>query len=294
MEMSFLWSQLRNPIYSHEGWSVKDACFHWQGPWLYLFFSAFYVSRGRERSHVVGVKTRDLCTYSDPLFIWDGAAEGWTGLCSPNLSSVNHQYVLSFNSWGEEHPNGQPNQLLYATSPDLENWSPANALAAYLTQSTRAIDAALTQTGEKLYLVWKEKQTPQLAMAEQLEGPWTRLGTPSGGWFENAQFLQIDDRWHLLITGPDHLPYLMKMKEAGNRSEHWLEWETPIRLEIPEEGFNSDNRANAAYLADWRKQDGYFYLLYAGRTEGESHAGRGNNQLGWARSKDLHSWHVPR
>ncbi len=290
----FDWAKLQNPIYSHPGWSVKDACWGWHGDWLYLFFSAFFVSRGQERSHVVSVKTQDLLTFSDPLFIWDGAAEGWSGLCSPNLSLVEKTHVLTFNSWGEEHPNGQTNQLFYATSTDLESWTSPQPLAKNLTQGQRAIDAALTKTDDKLYLVWKEQQTPQLAVAHQLDGPWNRLGTPSGGWFENAQLLQINGHWHLLMTGPDHAPYLMQMTGNGEQDQDWLTWAPPRRLEIPEESFNTDEPANAAFLADWRLLDGYFYLLYAGRTEGKTHAGRGNNKLGVARSKNLQSWHVPR
>lgn len=288
------WSQLKNPVYAREGWSVKDACMAWHRGSLYLFVSAFFESRGRERSHVVGVTTPDLQTFSDPFFLWSGEDDGWTGLCSPNLSTVGNKYVLTLNSWGEAHPNGQPNQLLYSSSTDLEEWSPLQALASDLTRGQRAIDAALTEAYDSLYLVWKEQQTPQLAVAKQLGGPWRRLGRPTSGWFENAQGIQIDDAWQLLVTGPDHLPYLMKMKSSGIDPSHWLEWEEPRRLEIPEETFNTNNQANAAFLADWRDRDGYFYLLYAGRTEDRSHAGRGNNKLGLARSKDLHTWHVPR
>lgn len=287
------WNALSNPVYAREGWSVKDACMAYEGEEFYLFFSAFYWTRGQERSHVVGVKTTDFRSFSEPLFIWDGQENGWTGLCSPDISRVDGQYVMTFNSWGDDHPNGKSNQLFYALSRDLESWSDYQPLASNLTIGSRAIDAALCQAKDKLYLVWKEHQTPMIAFSNELEGNWTRIGNPSGGWFENAQFLKIDGNWTLLVTGEGHLPYLMKMKHAGNRPEDWLRWGRPEVLQIPEERFNTNNRANAAALADWRTYDGYFYLLYAGRTEGVTHAGRGDNKLGLARSKDLIHWETP-
>jgi hypothetical protein len=48
-------------------------------------------------------------------------------------------------------------------------------------------------------------------------------------------------------------------------------------------------RANAAFLTD-----GFYYLLYAGRTDIESFSGRGHAKLGLARGRDLAVWDVPR
>jgi hypothetical protein len=199
-------------------------------------------------------------------------------------------YYLTYNSWGDKR--GQPNQLFYAISPNLENWTFDHPLAPNLTAGKRAIDAALAKYNDRYYLVWKQKQTPQIAWANALDSDnWQRLGRPSGGWFENGQFLEIDGSIYLLVTGARHLPYLMNM--SAETPEDWLAWSAPYRLEIPEESFNTDHHANAAFLADWRLHDGYFYLLYTGRTEGKSHAGRGYNQLGLARSRDLVEWRVP-
>ena len=85
----------------------------------------------------------------------------------------------------------------------------------------------------------------------------------------------------------------MTMKGSGKKPEDWLEWHPPTVLKVPQEGFNTYHRSNAAFLADWREYDGYFYLLYAGTTEGKTHAGRGNNKLGLARSQDLKTWSAP-
>jgi hypothetical protein len=56
------------------------------------------------------------------------------------------------------------------------------------------------------------------------------------------------------------------------------------------ESFNTDNVANAAALYDWRANDGFFYLIYAGRTERATYLHRGWNRIGLARSKDLIHW----
>jgi hypothetical protein len=142
--------------------------------------------------------------------------------------------------------------------------------------------------------MWKEDQTPQLAVARSFDAStWERLGLPSGGWFENAQLLPIDNVWHLLATGEGQRPFVARLSADPNRPRDWLRWNAPTELKVPRESFNTHDVANAAFLADWRALDGYFYLLYAGNTEGESHAGRGDNRLGLARSKDLQQWSVP-
>lgn len=288
------WRKLTNPVYQHRGWSVKDACMTYFRGKFYLFFSAFYRDRGQERSHVVGVRTTDFRRFSKPLFVWDGRADGWTGLCSPNLTQVDNSFYLTFNSWGDHHPNDKPNQLFFAKSKDLENWSRHSPLAANVTCGKRSIDAAIAPANGKYYLIWKENQTPQVAYANSLSGRWRRLGRPSGGWFENAELISIDGAWHLVATNRDNLPVLMKMRQSGDRLTDWLHWTNPRVLNVPHQSFNSNHRANAAFLADWRSQDGYFYLLYAGRTESQTHLKRGDNRLGLARSIDLQAWTVPR
>lgn len=56
---------------------------------------------------------------------------------------------------------------------------------------------------------------------------------------------------------------------------HWLRWIHGYTLEVPHEEFNAGKLADASVLYDWRKYDGYYYLIYAGRTEDQSYAGRG-------------------
>ncbi len=287
----FDWSALRNPIYEYDSWSVKDACIAHRDDRFTLVFSAFFAVGGRERSHIVAVQSPDLRTFSEPRFLRSGQAAGWKGLCSPNLTVIDDCYVLTYNSWGD-HPR-RPNQLFYAISHDLMAWDFDHPLAPELTCGVRAIDATVINYGSRYYLTWKERQSPVVAWASDLDGPWQRIGNTSGGWFENAEFLILGDRVHLLVTGRDHCPYLMCLLGDPEDPEGWRHWSRPTPLVVPQEDFNTHDRANAAFLVDWRHHDGYAYLLYAGTTEGHSHAGRGDNRLGLARSRDLETWSIP-
>lgn len=285
------WGELTNPVYRHKGWSTKDACMAYKDGTFYLFFSAFFHDKGRERSHVVGVKTRDFRHFSKPLFIWRGEKGGWIGMASPNISRDGNTYYLTYNSWGDK--DGQPNQLFYAVSTDLDHWEQNKPLAQDLTAGIRAIDAAATAANGRVYLAWKKRQTPQISWANSYSSrAWHNLGNPGLGWFENGEFIHIDGRWYLLATaGDDHLPNLARMQGTGEQPGDWVQWGDFRTLQIPvQQEFDTHDRANAGFLVDWRRHDGYYYLLYAGNTEGKTHAGRGDNTLGLARSKDLRTW----
>jgi hypothetical protein len=303
------WDNLPNPQYSHEGWSTKDACMVYHNDTFYIFFSAFYWDDGRERSHVTGVKTKDFRTFSDPLFLWHGRDEGWIGVCSPNITKVGDTFYLTYNSWGDKR--GKFNQLFYATSKDLENWEHKKPLARNVTKGFRAIDAAMAYEGGKYYVTWKQrvfgKDCFRMACADSMEGPFEYAGhgyarflMPSGvenGLIhENFEFIKIDGRWHVLVTDyrPEpHAPYIYRMEGSGMEPEDWLKWVDGRKIDIAMEPFNTEHQANASFLADWRDKDGFFYLLYAGRTEDRSHAGRGDNKLGLSRSTDLINWFIP-
>ena len=120
------------------------------------------------------------------------------------------------------------------------------------------------------------------------------LGKESGKIQENYQFLHIDGKWYLLSS--DYNPKvttLYEMEGEGSEDGHWQKWVNGYDLDIPTESFNTDHIANAPFIADWRQYDGYFYILYAGRTHQKSHAGRGDNKLALARSKELVRWEIP-
>ncbi|HET6285101.1 MAG TPA: family 43 glycosylhydrolase [Polyangia bacterium] len=300
---SALWAGLRNPIYAHDGWSVKDVAMVLVGDTYRFYFSAFFADAGMERCHVATTSSTDLKTFAAATVLFDGKADGWLGMCSPDVQLIGAQYVMTFNSWGDLA--GKPNQLFYATSPNLGTWSAARPLGAALTGGKRAIDAAIGNDNGRLFLFWKERvgaDRTRLAVATALDGSWRFVGDglpalpatggrDNGLTHENFQFLRIDGKWQLLSTDYEpHAPWLYTMAGAGTDENDWLSWQNGVRVQVAGEGFNSDHQANAAFLVDWRARDGYFYLVYAGRTEGTSHAGRGDNKLGLSRSKDLKSW----
>ncbi len=291
------WSNLRNPVLAYDDWSVKDACMtpSPDGRW-YLFFSALYKSREQVRSHVIGVWTEDWQHFSDPIFYSDGSKGGWVGMTSPDISRIGGRYILTYNSWGDKE--GQPNQMFYAVSDDLQHWDQDLPLAQTLTRGHRVIDPALAQFAGRWYMAYKRHQEPCIAVADAL-GPdgWTDIGNPGLGWFENAQFLWFDGRWHLHTTmkndNRDHEPRLFAMTADGSESHHWLHWEDLGWLTPPRQAFNTDHLANASSLLSRRDSDGHVYLLYSGRTSSAGFAGRGHNRLGLARSVDLKHWVAP-
>jgi hypothetical protein len=310
------WANIRNPVLSYPNWSVKDTAMTCRDGTFYVFFSAFYPERGQVRSHVVEVSTRDFKHFSDPIFNFDGEEDGWIGMCSPDVQRLYGRYVMTFNSWGDKP--GKPNQLFYEISSDLVHWSTRKPLALNLTQEgeQRVIDAALAQADGGYYLVYKEQTPgihtrPRIAFSSSLDGPFQyrgdgiaallmKDGKDNGFSHENYEFLHTNGQWFLLTTDYLHnsknpqrydvqAPYLYAL-EPGS---HWLNWAQGYTFDLPGEEFNRESIANAAALYDWRKSDGYYYLIYAGRNDGETYARRGWNQIGLARSKDLVHWSIP-
>ena len=304
------WEGLENPVYSHPGWSTKDPCMAWRDGTFYLFFSALYEDRGRVRSHVVGVKSTDFQNWSEPLIIWDGRDDGWIGMCSPNISKIGGAWYLTYNSWGDM--DGRPNQLFYRRSTDLENWEERQPLAPEVTvdhkgRPRRGIDGALAKVDNTVYLIWKEGRPhmPRAAKAPAVDGPYEYIGhgyvslmVPGGGGnglvHENFELLFADGHWRLIST--DYNPqtlYIYTLTGQPDRPESWLTWGNGRKVLVPMEPFNTHDRFNAGFIADWREYDGHYYLISAGCTERESYAGRGNNKLGLTRSTDLIHWKIP-
>ena len=294
------WQSLGNPILSYPNWSIKDAAMAYRDGTFYVFFSAFYPERGQVRSHVVEVSTRDFKHFSEPIFNFDGEEEGWIGMCSPDVQRLGGKFVMTFNSWGDKP--GKPNLLFYMTSEDLVHWSQRQTLARNLTQDKRVIDAALAEADGGYYLIWKEgtqgHMKPRLAFAAALDQPFKFVGdgfpallmadgNDNGLTHENYEFVHMKGKWYLLTTdyNPEG-PYLYQLDPGSG----WLKWTQGYRLQTPKEKFNTDHRDNAAALYDWRQYDGYYYLIYGGRMEGKTFAGRGWNQLGLSRSRDLIQW----
>ena len=310
------WAQLRNPVLSYPDWSVKDAAMAYRKGTFYVFFSAFYPDNGRIRCHVAEVSTPDFKLYSRPIFDFDGEDDGWMGMCSPDVQLLFGRYVMTFNSWGDKP--GRPNQLFYETSGDLVHWSQRKPLALNLTRvgDQRVIDAALAQGDGGYYLVYKDQtlgihSRPRMAFSTSLDGTFHYVGDgivslllkdgkDDGFFHENFEIIHSDSRWYMLTTDYLHsrlnpikydvqAPYIYALEPGSN----WLKWTRGYTFDIPRENFNIESIDNAAALYDWRKYDGYYYLIYAGRNDGLTYARRGWNRIGLARSKDLVHWSVP-
>ncbi len=284
---------------------------------FYIFFSAFYRDTlfDQVRSHIVLVKTHDWKTFSDPILNFSGKEEGFTGMCSPSIQLIDGLYYLVFNSWGFDHPNGGHNWLFCMTSEDLEVWSERKQVGDNLTHELEMIDIEIAKANGKFYIIFKDQtrdangkknRFPRMAWAKDLFGEWFYIGDGLPDFtfregvnrrphLENYQFIKIDGDWRIIIANyPPQIPMFFTMIGDGKKDEDWLHWEDGYPFNVEEEDFNSGgkkaHRSNAAFLTDWRQYDGYFYLLYAGRTHGRSHAGRGNNKLALSRSKDLKNW----
>jgi hypothetical protein len=296
------WKGLHNPVLSYPHWSIKDAAMAYRDGVFYLFFSAFYRDHGRVRSHVAEVSTRDFKTYSRPILDFDGERAGWIGMCSPDVQKLGNIWELSFNSWGDDPK--RPDQLFYRTSSDLVHWSPRHPLAANLTAGQGVIDLSVTQSGSVYYAIWKagrhpDEMHPRLAASKSLAGPWHFVGSgyPSlrmadgkenGLIHENFEFVWISGVLHLLSSDypHGHHEYLYTLLNPRRP----LEWGKGFKLKIPGQSFNRKVHCDAAAVYDWRRYDGFFYLIYAGRNEQSTYLHRGWNRLGLARSKDLRHW----
>lgn len=298
------WQALQNPILSYPAWSIKDAAMAHRKGVFYVFFSAFYYDESQVRSHVVEVTTKDFKKFSKPILNVNGIEDGWIGMCSPDVQQLYGQYVMTFNSWGDKP--GKPNKLFFMTSSDLIHWSGRHTLGLNLTDDGtehRVIDAALASADGGYYLLYKDQtpgvpKRPRLAFGKSLVGGFHYVGDgfpeldmadgkENGKIHENYEFVRIKGKWFVVST--DYPPQSVEIYSQGSQNQ-WLKWIGGYELSIPLEGFNRDNLDNAAALYDWRKYDGYFYLLYSGRNEAASYAKRGWNQLALSRSKDMVHW----
>ena len=281
-----------NPIYPTKAmeslnYSVKDACIVEKDGKFYLYSSAFYEENERTFPHVIGAVGDTLSSIQAPFLSWSGLEQRFLGLASPDIVKNGDTYYMVYNSWGDKK--GEPNQLFYATSPDLINWEAQLPLAKNLTEGVRVIDAAVMFFNDKVYLVYKEKQMMKFAVATSIDGHFTAIENNVYGWYENCQFLNIENEIYLLGTNRRHLPILLKMQGDPKQDNSWGSFSPVLALTPPKQGFNTNNIANAAGIFVY---DGEYYLLYAGRTQSKTHIGRGNNKLGVAKSTDLHNWVV--
>ena len=209
------WQHATVPVAGDQPWSLKDPALTFHEGWFQLACSAFYDAN---YSLLVGYRSRDLVTWEGPLWQWGAGEQGW---CSPDIVQDGDRFIMTFQSWDGIHPRQSANQIFYAESTDACSWSAPKPLAAELTQGVRAIDAAVAHHGDTWYLIYKEAQTPRMAMASDLDGPWQLMDQPFEVWAENGQFLQIDGTWHLLATILNHEQGLTAMTADPNQPGSW-------------------------------------------------------------------------
>jgi hypothetical protein len=293
------WSALRNPILQVAGWATKDVAVVYEGGVYYFYYSAFFPDTGMERCHIAMSTSLDLKTFTPARVLFDAVSEGYGALCSPDVSLIGGQYVMRFDSWaGTSKPQG----LYYSTSNDLVNWSAVQPLAQSLWAGVGGYDPTLAEANGQIYLLYQSNSRPRVAVAPAVGGPWSLVGkgTPAllmqsgrdnGLTHENFQLIAIDGKWYSMETDyPPIEPYLYTMVGTGTVDTDWLNWNNGYMLTVAKEAFNTHLVGSAAYLNDWRSHDGFFYLFYAGATEGTSHAGRGNCTIAVSRSTDLKTW----
>jgi len=299
------WSRLRNPVLSYPHWSIKDPAMARSDGTYYVFFSAFYPDRGRLRSHVVEVSTRDFRTFSEPIVNFDGEADGFIGLCTPDVEKLDDTWVMVFNSWGDDAH--RPDQLFYKTSPDLVHWSATRPLAHEITAGRSVIGPSITRIGHLYYASWRDglEDDPKnirvrIASAAALDGPWRYAGSgnatlvmasgaPNGRIHENEQFVRIDGTLRMISDDYNDTAEGAFLYTLANLADP-LTWTRGYELQIAAEAFNTATRCEAASLYDWREQDGYFYLIYDAANEQKTYEGRGWKRLALARSRDLIHW----
>ena len=124
---------------------------------------------------------------------------------------------------------------------------------------------------------------------------WEGLGYTKGGWAENYQLIRIDGKWHVVMTADmgdkGHAPVIAALKGNPDEDAYWTDWSDRRMLKLASESWNPKTPHNAVYLADWRRYDCYFYVIYCGQDG--CCVGNYGFRLGMARSPDLQTWYKP-
>lgn len=294
------WAALRNPVLGYDDRSIKDAFMvRHEGTW---FFGYSEASDNPFRFRLGFANTKDLRAFTR-METLDQPETG--GIASPSVvRAPDGRFVMTYNSHTRDVGTAL-NKLYYRTSTDLRAWSPPVRIHVdgADADADRLIDAAIAYASSGAYLFFKLEQTATVAHSPSgsIDGPWKMLGALNPKALENFQPLRIDGQWFLLGTTIPlvHRPTLHRLAGDENDPNSFRTWTLVRELEIAEQSWNTGpafgyERANAAFLADDRATDGFFYLLFAGSTDIASFNGRGHAHLGLARSRDLVNWEVPR
>ena len=306
------WTHLRNPILSYKTSALRDTGVRLRnGRWHFLFTDAVGTA---PTWRIAQTSSTDWHTWTRKT-VW-APQRGTIGVASPDVTRrPDGTYVVTYESNpGESQPRGQ-DKAYYRLSRDLVHWGSPHRLLPHLhaRPQDRVIDPALAWTERGLFLGYKygtigSDQHFEIAVSPSgsLAGPWHYVGRPNisvyNDTIENYEFLEIDGTWSLLGTSNTlDRPEFFQLEGDPATPKGWLDWSPAREFELPLESWNSTvgvpggnyDEANAAYLCDARKIDGWFYLFYMGSTELKEFGNWGHTRIGVARSKDLVVWQVP-
>lgn len=299
------WQKLHNPILQSDDLMLKDAAVVYRDGWFYLY-SSTRLNDGDTRDWSREwrfYRSRDLATWEP--FHPAGLDSRGHHPDSPDVTKVGDRYLMVFQSEDAK----RDRRLFWSQSKNLYEWSPMHELAPTFRAAERLIDGALAFHNGFYYLGGKATQQFWVSRAKSLEGPWAEpiQATADGDWAENFQFIRIAGKWRMVATGrvpagmrprgtgsytSGHEPWIYEISGTGDALQDWARWTSKQHLNVPFEDWNKLVHANSAYLCDWREQDGWFYLFYAGSNDDTTFAKRGHAKIGVARSKDLVNWHV--
>ena len=338
METFLDWQRLKNPVLSLDDWSLKDACVLYHEGLFHVFTSAFSEERSTLayvttpdwqqfsdfQLHLTGERLGATGVCCPSILETEG-----TFVLSFNTwgqGKRNQLYAMrtrDFTHWSDIKPVAA-NLTRGRRCIDLALTTHGGHWIGVWREGANTTRFAASETLDGDWS-WIGDGVGKLHPAAGTDPAERTMH------HENFQLLMIDDVPHLLCTNYDpHHPWLYRMAGEPDDLTAWTEWWDGYRLMIPSQRFNSipedqpcvanddfrrplypcwddpdgvyivDGLDNAAYLCDWRDQDGFYVLLYAGKNERRRNAfngragkrswPRGWNRLGLARSRDLVHW----
>lgn len=291
------WNQLSNPVLSIQNEQVTDVdAIYDKGTW-YLFYSVLYEDSTGKHARIIEVSTTDFKQYSKPILFFNGQEDGWQGMANPDITRHRNIYYLSFNSWGSKP--GTPDQLFYMTSRDLKSWTVKTALAPELTTGGKATHPSLAFSRGKAFLIYHQEKEPQVAMAKGVRTPFEKLGIGTPSFYSSTdtivphtrhQLIRFGNKWGLLASGNNQLPYLYMLPVQGASGLGWLTWEGGYPLKVYRREVGAVAPPESATLVNMQRFGGYFYLFYVMNPGNATTQEIGSSHIEVYRSTDLINW----
>jgi hypothetical protein len=288
------WNELTNPVLQLEDTLITQAdAIYDQGVW-YLFYAATYEDSTGKRSRIIEVSTTNFKDYSQPILSFNGQEDGWMGMANPHITRQRNIYYLTFSSWGSK-----PGQLFYMTSRDLKNWTAKTPLAPQLTANEQASYPSLAFSRGKWFLLYNTPTETRMAMSRGMRTEFEQLGIGRVSFYSSTdtivpharhQLIRFGNKWGLLASGNNFMPYLYILSTQGTSGLGWLTWEGGYPLKVMRREVASVRAPASASLVNMKRVGGYFYLFYVINPSGETTQERGSSKIEVYRSTDLLYW----